>query len=166
MNNSLTEQRVLRVAERSTIRLIPYEDQYREAALQIAREIHARSIYAAMTLDEDRLINQIETGNAGERYFKLAIRGDEVIGAFGGFVCQPMFSSELIAADRGFFVKETARGGAAAMCLIADFENWARASGASMMILGQSTGIDIARTAKLYHHCGLKLVGVNSMKEL
>ena len=166
MNNSSTEQRLLRLAERSTISLIPYESRFRDAALQIAREIHAKSIYAAMKLDEDRLIDQIKTGHSGDRYFKFAVRGDEVLGAFGGFVCTPMFSRQMIAADRGFFVKETARGGAAAVCLLADFESWAKAAGAVLMVIGQSTGIDIARTTKLYHHCGLKVVGVNSVKEL
>ena len=168
MNHTLTEQRLLRLAERSTISVIPYVPQFLEGTLQVAREIHAHSIYANMRLDEGKVIRQLAASGSivPDRYFRIAVRGSEVLGGFYGCLLRVFFSDELTAKDMGWWVRESSRGGAAAILLLADFERWARAAGARKCMVGQSGVENIDRTRKLFEHCGYSLTGFNTSKEL
>ena len=168
MKHSLDEHRLLRLAERSTIRIIPYEEKYRESMMVVAREIHAHSIYRNMPLDEPKLVKQLSGSgiNFPDRYFKIAVRNDEVLGGFYGCLLRVFFCDELTAKDMGWWVKESARGGAAAILLLTDFEQWARQHGARKCMVGQSGIENIERTGKLFQHCGFKFTGYNTSKEL
>lgn len=168
MNLSRAEQMAVRLAAKSTIKIIPYEEKYLDGTLAVAREIHAHSIYANMRLDEAKVIRQLAASGdiVPDRYFKLAVRNDEVLGGFYGCLLKVFFSDECTAKDMGWWVKETARGGAAAVLLLADFERWARAAGARKCMVGQSGVENIDRTRKLFEHCGYQLTGFNTSKEL
>jgi hypothetical protein len=169
MKHSTTEHRLMRAVERSSVRIIPFERQFLAGTLEVAREIHAHSIYADMPMDEAKLITQL--GLAGtvsipDRYFKLAVRGDDVLGGFYGCVSRAFFCDEILARDMGWWVKESARGGLAAVMLLADFEQWAREHGARKCMVGQSGVERIDQTLKLFEHCGYRLTGYNTAKEL
>ena len=168
MKHDLAEQRLLRLAERSTIRIVPYEAKYLEGTLEVARQIHAHSIYANMRLDEAKVIRQLAaSGNiVPDRYFRLAVRGEEVLGGFYGSLVKVFFSDECTAKDMGWWVRESSRGGAAAVLLLRDFERWAKAAGARKSMVGQSGVENIDRTRKLFEHCGYALTGYNTSKEL
>ena len=150
------------------IRLAPYEPKWREGVLEIAREMHGRSIYAKMPLEEDRLMAQLAGpySTKPNYRFRLAVRNTYLYGGFLGVVGRMFFGSGLVANDIGWFVRNSKRGSAAAALLLTDFENWARNEGAVLCLLGQSTGIDIEKTVKLYSHCGYRTVGYNTVKEL
>jgi len=169
MKNSTPEQVSVRLAERSTIQVVDYSHEYIEGTLEVARQIHAHSIYANMPLDEAKLIRQLSAASWGavpDRYFRLAVRNGEVLGGFYGFTLRVFFCDELLAKDLGWWVKESARGGAAAVLLLADFERWARAAGARKVGVAQSGVENIERTRKLFQHCGYALTGYNTSKEL
>jgi hypothetical protein len=168
VNISQTEHRLLRAAERTSISIVPYEAQYLEGTLEVAREIHAHSIYANMRLDEFKVIRQLSSSGltVPDRYFRLAVRNNEVLGGFYGSLVKVFFSDECTAKDMGWWVKETARGGLAAVLLLADFEGWARRCGARKCMVGQSGVENIERTRKLFEHCGYSLTGYNTSKEL
>ena len=66
----------------------------------------------------------------------------------------------------GWWVKQTARGGSAAIVLLMDFEMWARGKGAKKVMVGQSTAVNIESTTKLFKHCGFRVIGYNTVKDL
>lgn len=155
-------------ARPSTIQIVDYSDRYRDGMVQVAREIHARSLYRDMPLDEPKVLAQLAlAGNAApQRFFKLAVRGDDVLGGFLGCTFTTFFCDEILARDLGWWVRESSRGGAAAILLLGAFEAWARDRGARKSMVGQS-GIDnIERTTRLYIHCGYMVTGFNTSKEL
>lgn len=177
MTSTETRVSVLEVGQRSmtdhlsksSIKVIEFDAKYAAGALEIAREIHAHSLYANMPLDEAKVMRQLSAAGGAvvpDRYFRLAVRGDEVLGGFYGAVSKTFFCDELLARDMGWWVKQTARGGAAAVLLLLDFERWARAAGARKCMVGQSGVEDIERTKRLYEHCGFTLTGYNTAKEL
>ena len=158
-----------RIASRSSIRVVDYSTEYASQAVEIAREMHANSVYRDMPLDEEKTIRQLNysgTEVAPDRYFRIAVRGDELMGGFYGIVRRTFFCDEINAHDLGWWVKQTARGSAAAVLLLNDFSSWARAKGARLVMVGQSTGINIERTTRLYEHCGFRVIGFNTVKEL
>lgn len=164
MNESI--QKVL--ARPSTIQIIPWADEYRDQALAIAREMHVNSIYADLPLDEAKVCRQLSAcGNlVPDRYFRMAVRKGELLGGFYGHVRRTFFCDELLAHDMGWWVKASRRGSAAAILLLADFEQWAHTNGARKVMVGQSTARDVARTTKLYEHCGYRVIGFNTVKDL
>jgi len=152
----------------STIQIVPFTREYLFGALVVAREIHAHSIYRDMPLDEEKLVRQL-VGSGQEfpdRYFRLAVRGPVVLGGFYGCVFRTFFCDEMLAKDMGWWVTEDARGGLAAIKLLADFEGWAKEKGARKCMIGQSGVENIETTAKLFMHCGYTFTGYNTAKDL
>ena len=163
----------MEVAERirqrpTTIQIVDYDEQYRDGVVNVAREIHAHSIYRNMPMDESKVVRQLALagGIAPDRFFKLAVRGGDVLGGFLGCTFVPFFADSLLARDLGWWVKESSRGGAAAILLLQAFESWARACGATKAMVGQSGIENIERTTGLYVHCGYSITGFNTCKEL
>jgi hypothetical protein len=166
--NALAEraERVRRHA--NTIEIVPYSDAYRDQVVEGAEEMHRNSVYHDLPLDRDKVVQQLAAcGNlVPDRYFRIAVRGDVLLGGFFGHVRRTFFCDELLAHDMGWWVLEHARGGAAAILLLADFEVWARKMGAKKIMVGQSTEVDILRTTKLFNHCGFRIIGFNTLKDL
>ena len=163
----------MEVAERikhrqTTIQIVDYDEQYRDGVVNVAKEIHAHSIYRNMPMDEDKVVRQLSLAGsiASDRFFKLAVRGGDVLGGFLACTFVPFFSDSLLARDLGWWVKESSRGGAAAILLLQAFENWARGRGATKAMVGQSGIENIERTTGLYVHCGYSITGFNTCKEL
>jgi hypothetical protein len=145
----------------------PYEPKYKDQVIEIARRIHEKSVYADMPLEEDRLVAQLDAyGRNPDTYFRLAVRGDEVYGGFLGTVGWTFFCREKLARDMGWWVKPEKRGSVAAISLLRDFEAWARAKGARKAMIGQTGVIDIIKTTELFKHCGYKICGFNTVKDL
>ncbi len=164
MNEAI--QKVL--TRKSSIQLIPWSDQYADQAFEIAKAMHARSIYHFLPLDPAKVARQLAAcGNlAKDRYFKMAVRDGVVLGGFYGHYTRVFFCDALLAYDLGWWVKEGHRGTMATIMLLADFEKWAQTNGAQMVVIGQVTGQNIERTTKLYQHCGYRVVGFNAAKEI
>jgi len=154
---------------KDSIRIVPYEQNHQAQVLALAIEMQSESIsYADMPMNERKLVDQFECAITmpDTVYLRLAVRGEEVIGAFFGTISEMLFTDQLAAKDVGWFVKSDRRGGFAALLLHADFEQWALSRGIRHFFLGQSTGVDIEKTTKLYQHLGYQVVGVNAMKVL
>lgn len=151
------------------IQIVPYHERYRAQVLRLAHEMHAESVsHSDMPLDDDKLIRQLETSHTmpDNVYLRLAVLGDDVLGGFFGVISTTYFCDERCCKDLAWFVSKTRRGGAAALRLVADFEQWGIDQGVRKFFLGQSTGVAIETTTKLYEHLGYRVVGVNTVKEL
>ena len=153
-----------RIVQKSSIRVIPYDERYRAGTLEIAQQIHATSIYAAMPLNEEKLLRQLAT--VPDRWFRIAVRGEEVLGGFYGCKVLTFFNDECITKDIGWWVKPTARGGSAAVMLLAAFEEWSRSVGAKIAMVGQTGVENIDGTLRLFQHAGYRLTGYNTAKDL
>lgn len=152
----------------AAIKVIQYTPQYKDQVLDIAREMHALSIYADMEFDTAKVDKQLSLCGTSvkERYFKIAVRDGVVLGGLLGSVSPTFFCDELLAKDLAWMVTENKRGYGAALKLIGDFEEWAKSMGAKKVMIGQSTEMDIEKITKLYLHLGYRLVGFNTVKEV
>jgi GNAT superfamily N-acetyltransferase len=159
-----------KIAERyPDIKVVPYTHDYRDAAIDLARQIIDASAFKGVTLDEEVLERHLKIAGTSanpDRYLRLAVKEGRLLGGFYGCLQTVYFSRLMIAKDLGWFVYPEARGGPAAVLLLADFEQWARVKGAVKLIIGQAVGIDVDRTKKLYQHCGYSVVGYNTMKDI
>lgn len=149
------------------IQIVPYEARYQDQVLELAREMHAESTtHRNFPLDETKLLQQLEMCHTmpDTVYVRLALLGDLVLGGFFGIISTTFFSQAPACKDMVWFVRKSKRGGLAALLLVADFEQWGLDRGVRDFYLGQSTGVAIETTAKLYEHLGYKVVGVNTYK--
>jgi hypothetical protein len=144
-----------------------FAPEYEGQVLELARMMHAESsTHSSMPLDEKKLLEQLRASATNPYvYFRLAVRGSEVMGGFFGLITPVFFSSELAARDLAWFVKPSRRGGYAAVLLVADWERWGKEKGVKKFMLGQSTGVDIETTRALYERLGYRVVGFNTVKE-
>jgi hypothetical protein len=163
--------RIRRVVDRfsRSIAIVPYSDQYRETALVVARQIHARSLYRNFVMDEAKVLAQLAMSGEGDarwRFFRLAVRRDQVIGGFYGVLQRAYWGDVLMARDAGWWVRDEARGGPAAILLLDSFETWARSMGALIAHVGQTGVENIERTGNLFLRCGYQFTGYNTAKAL
>lgn len=160
MSAVLDESRMLTVQ--------PYHTRFRAQSMELARAMVRDSAYGDMPFDGEKVMNQIEGPySAGKDYYlRIVARGDELYGGFLGMVFRSLFCDQLIAKDIGWWVSKSHRGSQAAILLLRDFEAWAADKKAVKIIVGQASGVDVARTTKLYQHCGYSVVGYNTMKNI
>jgi hypothetical protein len=149
--------------------VVGYDARWRDQVLKLAREMHAESVFHRhIPMDEAKLIQQIEGAASipDVAYFKLCVRGDEVLGGFFGQITSIYFSIERVAKDLAWFVTRNRRGSMAAVALVRDFEAWAKSKGVKFFVLGQSTGIRMDTTRALYEHLGYEMIGFNTVKRI
>ena len=153
---------------RTPIEIVPFSDRYAEDVIAIARQMQAESVlHSRMSVDPAKLLSRLAAIAQSEYgYFKLALLNGLAVGAFIGLIDDVYWGSDLVARDLGWFVVKTARSSGAAGALLADFESWARGRGARFVMLGQTTGTDIARLTAIYQRFGYGAVGVNAVKEI
>lgn len=72
----------------------------------------------------------------------------------------------LVADDLGLIVEPASRGSMAAVRLMHDFEDWAKAKGASCVYLAQTTGLAAERTREFCERLGFTFAGYVMKKEL
>ena len=133
------------------------------------RKMHAESAaHRDMSLNTGKLGQQLLAALQYSHlvFLRVAIRGDEIIGVFFGLLETPFFSNDIIARDLLWFVRKDKRGSVFGIRLLREFERWAKENGASKIMLGQSTGVRIDETRKLYERLGYEVVGVNTVKEI
>ena len=149
------------------IKIVPYDERYDAQVLELAREMHAESLTQRnFPLDETKLLQQLGMSKimSDTIYVRLAVLGDYVLGGFFGMISTTFFSQQPACKDMVWFVRKNKRGGLAALKLVADFEQWGLDRGVRDFYLGQSTGVEIETTMKLYQHLGYEVVGVNTYK--
>lgn len=162
--------RLERYRERAKqVQILPFSLKYLESAMEVAREVRAQSVYAHLPVDWDKVAQQLlgaGTDVSPDRYFRIAVRQNRVLGGLYGCVQRVFFADFLMAKDIGWWVRSESRGGVAALALLLDFEGWGRKMGAKRIGLGQTGVHDLERTGRLFKHAGYDFVGYNAQKEL
>ena len=149
------------------IRIVPYHERYQAQVLELAREMHAESVTQRnFPLNEAKLLQQLGLSQTMRDtiYVRLALLGDDVLGGFFGMISTTFFSDAPACKDMVWFVRRDRRGSLAAVKLLADFEQWGLDRGVLDFYLGQSTGVHVDTTTKLYERLGYEVVGVNTYK--
>ena len=149
------------------IQIVPYHERYQTQVLELAREMHAESVSQRnFPLNEEKLLQQLALSQTMQDtiYVRLALLDGVVLGGFFGIISTTFFSDAPAAKDMAWFIRKDRRGSLAAIKLLADFEQWGLDRGVLDFYLGQTTGVQIEATMKLYEHLGYEVVGVNTYK--
>jgi GNAT superfamily N-acetyltransferase len=111
------------------------------ALLDMARAMHAESVYCHLAYDEARVAAQFVGWMGGKHvWFNVYDAGRSPVGFFVGVVGFHWFSPDKGAWDKLLYVKPESRGGFAAYRLFDAFRVWARGQGALDVWPGVSTG--------------------------
>lgn len=151
------------------IRIEAYSELYADQVVALAQEMQAESqSHNDMPINEKKLREQLACSHTMPEsvYMRIAVVGETVVGGFFGIISKTFFSDELSARDMAWFVKRDRRGSMAALKLVADFEQWGLDRGVRKFFLGQSTGVAIETTTKLYEHLGYRVIGFNTVKDV
>jgi hypothetical protein len=149
--------------------IIPYQSSWQERVLTLAKQMHKESeAHRAQNFYEVKVLKLFDLSltKPDRIYFRLFVNGETLIGGFYGILVEPYFSDVLVAKDLAWFITSNKRGSLAAARLVKDFEVWSQNLGVTQIGLGQSTGVAVEQTQKLYERLGYKVVGVNTIKEL
>lgn len=126
----------------------------------LAKAMHAESRYSVMEFSVIKFIEFIEIAVSSSNYLVLVVEQDEqIIGGFIGFVCNHVFSSDLMACDLALYMDPDHRGGGAAAKLIKRYLAWAKNKGAKLITAGITTGVNTDTTARLYERLGFRICG-------
>lgn len=153
----------------SNFKIVKLEERFIPGMLQVAHAIHAQSIYWDMDLDEGKLTQQFlaaETPQGPNRWFRLAVLGDRVVGGFHGERFRTFFGNQLVIKDLGWWVSPEMRNHGAATDLIDAFEDWGRSFGAVKCFIGYNGIRDIEIHRRVFEYHGYSVTGYNTCKEL
>jgi hypothetical protein len=150
------------------IKIIPFDERYVDQACDLAEEMHRNSIYGDLDLNKQKCMDQLRAAGVAvpNLFFRMAVQGDVLYGCFFGKVSRLFFSDQLVANDIGWWVFKERRGSAAAILLLGEFVEWAKQQGARKVMVGQTTALDVDRTTKFYEHCGFRVIGFNTVKDI
>lgn len=135
-----------------------------EAFMVLARAMHAESRFSRYPIDETKIKEQfvVHVEKTAVACLLLAERDDgRLVGMLGGYVTDFFFSAARMAQDRVFFVLPEARGGSAAVRLLAAFRRWAENRGAEELSINMSVAVDMERFNRLMTHLGFSCCGSN-----
>lgn len=136
------------------------------ALIELGRQVHAESRYAALAYDEARLKQTlgglIDLQARGSHFVLLAEDGKgAVIGGLIGGLEPYFFTSALAAKSMLLWVAPAWRGSAAALRLINAFKLWATKKGAAEVCILVSSGVTIGRTDRFLRRLGFAQTGGN-----
>jgi GNAT superfamily N-acetyltransferase len=94
----------------------------------------------------------------------VAVQEGDVVGLLYGIVTEHFFADMCYATNVMLYVAPEARGSWAVVKLIRRFERESRARGADEILIGNTSGINAARTVQLYARLGYHPVGANAVK--
>lgn len=141
-----------------TIRTVEPDDT--PALVEIARSMHAESVYSFISFDEEKVRDNFAYGMSRDSYFgAVAEHKGQIIGMFLGHTTEYMFSREKLACDILFYVDPTMRGTFAGVKLIHAFVQWSHRVGARECCLGVSAMYDNSKNYKLLEKLGFSPMG-------
>lgn len=149
-----------------SIEIVPYAPRWRTELEELTNEMHDQSMFSGMTLNVEKTMLTVSMATGDSVLFRVAVRKDRVLGAIFGYAAAPFFSDDLMGKVIGVWVAKQHQGSAAFVRLLQEFEQWAKAKGARLCFLDQTTALDMVRSQKLFEGCGYSVCGVNTYKEL
>lgn len=134
-----------------------------EAVMDMLKFLRAESSEYDHVTEEPEYVhaNMHQLWNAGALFGSVCERGCMV-----GCIGNTWFSRNLEATEQILFVYPPYRGSSTAVRLIQHFEQAARNKGAELLHVGITTGLEVAKTQRLYERLGYALKGTSLTKRL
>ena len=129
------------------------------AMLRLGEIMHAESRYSFMAYDAEKVATTLTTLIDSGFVMVREANGGELVGGMVGYMAEPWFSREPVAAELALFICPDKRGGVAAWYLINAFVEWAEQRGAREITMAITTGVKVEDTGKLYQRLGFEQVG-------
>ena len=124
--------------------------------------MHKESSYSHLKFSNRRLLDTFNSYlEDSDRTVFIAMRDEEPLGLYAGYLAKYYFSDELVANDIAWFVVKEKRGSSIGLRLLSCFENWAKDRGASEVRIGYSTDINPDSFDSLMRKRGYSRVGAN-----
>lgn len=127
----------------------------------MAHRFHAASPYDDLTMDEDKVVELIDSflnGDRNQRIVILALEDDQPIGMIAGVTSEMLFSRDKIASEMMWWIEPEHRGSRAALQLLDAYEFWAKKVGAKVVQLSSVDTEHADRLDRLYKKRGYYLV--------
>jgi GNAT superfamily N-acetyltransferase len=135
------------------------------ACLALVREAHAEGRDARYELDEQKVRELFDRSLRGTDYFCIVADDDGIIvGLTYGLVTEHFYSVMRYATNVMFYVTPSRRGSWASVRMLRLFEREAQRRDADEMLIGNSSGVEAARTVELFYALGFQPVGANCVK--
>lgn len=139
-------------------------DEAREADfVEMGRLAHAESVFSRFVgYDPVKLIEVAKRyAELEDHFLGVAMDGDKAVGVFAGHIADYYFTSDSLARDVLWYVREEYRNTGAGLVLLDMFERWSKARGARIVYLSQDSGINIDKFTRMLEKRGYTLVGAN-----
>jgi len=131
--------------------------------MELARRMHAESVFAHIPFDEDQLTQTLLgcIGNPDDGVVLMAQNEDGTLKGFKfGVAHEFYFSKARVAHEMAMYVAPEFRGGFTCAALIKAFERWAKEeAGAMEVVIGVAANIDNDLTSAVYQRLGYEYRG-------
>ena len=135
-------------------------EQDRLGLFKLAAAMHRETDFARLAFAPEKALDKLGGWLHGEGGFMcVAERDGEIVGMLAATLKAPWFSTDMIASEDLFFVRDDARGSPLAFRLMGFFVDWAISTGVAYLRAGVATG-DVGKGAeRIYEHFGFARVG-------
>ena len=133
-----------------------------EACVEIGKVFHAATRYAKYKYSTTHVYGLLRSFVDNPEYgiVLVAKDGDTVVGGIIACIAKFYFNDQKFAEESGLFVMPTARGGTIGLKLLKALIDECRSRGDIMeLVVGNSTAVDVKRTAALYKRAGFVKIG-------
>jgi GNAT superfamily N-acetyltransferase len=146
------------------LQLVSYTAELSDQFLTLGRAMRAESSFRDDPWDDNKVQQRCE--HPQSFCMGVVTNEGELIAFFLGYIAPQFFGSGLVASDLAMYVKPEHRGAMHFVRLVRAFERWAKLRGARVCTLGQSTGVAIERTRKLFEGLGYITTGASTRKRI
>ena len=136
--------------------------------LRYIEKFHGMSPFRSLSFDPKKtevFLKSVIEGHLVDFVCLIALSDEEPIGFLVGAANQPVFSSERIATELGWFIDKESRGSRASMLIYAAYEDWARRVGCSGIQSAYIPGVS-PELDKFYNKRGYVHVESSYFKDL
>lgn len=132
-----------------------------EQAVELGKAYYKESAFGSMEFDESKareLCSSLLKSGLGI----VADDNGQIVGMMGAILITHVFTDTLMAQDVLVYIKPEYRGKGISSRLIAVYVNWAENHGVKKenIFLGINSGVDRAKTERIYNKLGFKRFGV------
>lgn len=148
------------------LRLARPDDQ--KVLVDFMRNFHALSPYKTIPFDAgkvEKVFNEITTGMLVDGVILVALKDDEPIGFLAAVAAEPLFASQKIAMELGWWIEEGHRNSRASILIYRAYEEWARRIKAVAVQSAYLPGIS-PELDRFYERSGYTQVETSFMKVL
>lgn len=127
--------------------------------VEVGKIMHAESRYSSQVYDPGCVADSIRNVMRGNGAVFVVEHEGSIVGGIICCISRKWFNNELSAGELALFVKPENRQGMIAVKLISAFKKWAKAMGATEIIMGITTQVNQEGAERLYLATGFDEVG-------